>query len=313
MAESQGFFEIARVSKDVGFDEFYQSYFEPEKPVIIEGVGRHWLAKTKWSADYLREALSKEPSAESQVVYYMMRTNALGSDYEVPGLVNDLLDRGCTFPPEKGTRIWLNSKNNVSHWHYDSNIECVFNAQVKGFKEWTLVSPRTPLACYPFSNFAIVEDHRKSLRDKHYTTFVLNQGDMLYVPPLWFHRVKGLDEENINLNWVFTKRKTRVSSKTLAREIERYLLDEYFKNHEIAAVRRAYIRINSNIPGYLRLRWRFEALMETNLVHPRHYVIVRVLRELGMLGRTLLSTRGLRHTLRTIEKVPPLRAGSSLN
>ena len=248
VSEFESRFEIDRVDKDIEFERLLQEFVEPEKPVVTESVGSHWPARRKWTADYLQASLSREPSVRDHVVYYQMRTNTLGADYDIPVVVRSLIDCPQTFPQQANTRIWLNVKHNVSHWHYDSKFENVFNAQVKGRKRWTLISPQTPPACYPFSNFAILDDDEKVLKNKRHTTFELNEGDLLYVPPLWFHKVIALEDENINLNWVFTKRKTDVISRALSRELERYLLYLYFSDHAVATIRRFYTKMNSSVP-----------------------------------------------------------------
>lgn len=299
-------FEITRVNKDIGLDRFCREFVEKETPVIMEGVGCHWPARTKWSSDYLQMSLSQEPSVEEHTVYYQMPANTLDRDYEMPGVVSHLIGCRHNFPMPKNTRIWINTEHNVSHWHYDSKLENIFNVQVKGRKHWCLISPRTPPACYPFSNFALLEDDRKVLKNKRYSRFVLEEGDMLYLPPLWFHKVVALDKESINLNWVFTKRRTEVSSKALRRELERYLLDLYFRNHKLPVLRFLYEKLGRMFPTYLGLAWPYRELTDSPVTRRRFHLTRRVLSELGMLVRALATVSRLRVELRTLDRVPRL-------
>ena len=283
-----GYFEIARESSDLPIDEFVNRYYTPEQPVIIENVGTDWPAKELWTEHYIREKLAKEPSSATASLWYWMERGTLDSDYQVPGIIAYLLDFAGTFPRPKSMRIWIHNKNNVSSWHYDTNMVNVFNAQVTGQKKWYLVSPDTPLDCYPFINFAIMDgDDEKNLRKKTHTHFTLNEGDMLYVPPLWFHKVISKGEENISLNWILTKKETTVSSKTLLRELERYQLQERLSKHRIGWVENSFKVINAKIPGYLRSKWRYPTMIKTSQPQRRFGLIRRTLTELSALGKTL--------------------------
>jgi hypothetical protein len=305
--QSLGHFEIERLDKDIGFDLFFQKYFQLEKPVIIEKVGKDWPAIKKWDRNYLQQKLSEESSVFNNVLFFVMDENTLGEDYIIPKVVKILLEESHTFPQKINTRIWINSRNNVSSWHYDSNIESVFNVQIQGRKEWQLVSPDTPLICYPFSNFALLGESINILKDKIYTQFILEEGDLLYIPPLWFHRVSALEEINVNLNWVMTKKRTEVLTKGLQREIERYLLDDYFRSHRCSAVKYIHRKINSYVPLYFQYRWRYEELIQTNFTPSKYYLVKRLFSELALLGKALLTIKQIRTIFRTIDRTPSLK------
>ena len=306
MSKSDGYFEVARVDADIGHEEFRKSFVEPELPVIVQGVGRHWPARKKWTATYLQSSLCGAPKVQHHVVYYLMTTDALREDYDLPQVVSKLLNCPSVFPQEMNTRIWLNRGGNVSHWHYDADIMSVFNAQIKGRKQWRLISPDTPPPCYPFSNFAVFDDESRILRNKRHTMFTLEEGDMLYVPPLWFHSVAALDEENINLNWTFTKRETQVKSRTLTRQIESYVVHRYFERHPVAPIRQIYAWFLEMFPAYLVIAWRYDDLMDSPVDCSLTTLVGRVFKELGMLGKTLLSIPRMRAYLKTLDTMPGL-------
>jgi len=285
---SSGYFEIARENSDISSEYFRRQYFETEQPVIIENVASDWQAKNLWTESYIRENLSKEASAKAASLWYWMERGTLDDDYNTPSIVSDLIDSPKIFPRTEAMRIWIHSKGNVSSWHYDANMVNVFNVQVTGQKEWLIVSPETPLACYPFINFAIMGySDEKILSNKIHARFMLNEGDMIYIPPLWFHKVISCKDENISLNWIFTKKETRVSSKTLTRELERYFLQEYLSGHRFQFVRNLFTKINTNIPGYLRWKWRYPEMIKTPQTKRRFQLIRRTFNELSVLGKVL--------------------------
>ncbi len=281
-------FEIAREPADLSYDDFCAKYFDAEQPVIIENVSSEWAAPSRWTEQYIREKLSQEPSAKAASLWYWMERDTLGQDYKTPNIINTLIDSPAIFPRAQLMRIWIHGKNNVSSWHYDANMVNVFNAQITGQKEWTIVSPDTPLACYPFVNFAVMgEADDKMLAGKTYANFMLNEGDMLYIPPLWFHKVRSIKDENISLNWIFTKKETQVNSKTLHRELERYTLQTYLTGHRFKLVQTAFNNINARIPGYLRWKWAYPTMIKTP-VKPRAFQLIkRTFNEMAVLGKVL--------------------------
>ena len=144
------------------------------------------------------------------------------------------------------------------------------------------------------------------MKDKIYTRFILNEGDMLYIPPLWFHQVTALNQENINLNWVMTKKKTKISSRALTREMELYSIEKYFRHHNLSTIRSCYSHCESLIPPYLKRIWRYDKLTETEGAVSRTFFIKRILRELFRIGNMLMTATRIRHTFSNVENVPPL-------
>lgn len=305
--ENRHYFDIARERSDIPFADFCHRYYDTEQPVIIEQVGADWPAKTLWTESYIREQLSKESTAKAASLWYWMEKGTLENDYQTPSIIERLISSPTTFARTELMRIWIHNKDNVSSWHYDANMVNVFNLQVTGKKEWLLVSPATPIACYPFMNFAIMDGNDENIfRKKVHTKFILNQGDMLYIPPLWFHKVSSLADENINLNWIFTKKETTVSTKTLTRELERYALQEYLSNHRFPSVQRAFQFINLKIPGYLRWKWRYPEMIKTPQTLRRFYLVKRTFNELFVLGKVLLHAKKIQPYLRGLRAIKKL-------
>lgn len=283
---NKGQFEIAREDASLSFDEFCSRYYDLERPVIIKNISEKWSAPSLWTEPYIREKLAKESTAKVASLWYWMERGTLKEDYTTPEVIENLLDSPEVFSRTQIMRIWIHSKGNVSSWHYDANMVNVFNVQVTGQKEWVIVSPDTPLVCYPFLNFSVMgETDEKMLRHKNYAHFKLNEGEMLYIPPLWFHKVTSCKDENISLNWIFTKKKTTVVSKTLTRELERYYFQEYLSNHRFKFIQNGFNKLNSTIPGYLRWKWRYPKMIETLQPKRRFQLTRRVFKELAVLGK----------------------------
>jgi len=306
---NKGYFEIARESSTLSFDEFSEKYYQTETPVIIENIGENWSAINRWNEAYIREKLAQDSTAKAASLWYWMEKGTLEEDYQTPEIIEQLLASDDVFPRNELMRIWAHPQGNVSSWHYDANMVNVFNVQMTGKKEWFLVSPDTPLDCYPFTSFAIMDDNdEKIFNKKSYTHLILNQGDMLFIPPLWFHKVISLEKENLNLNWIFTKRKTDVVTSTLKRELDRYSLQSYLSSHRYQWVQNSFANINQNIPGYLRWKWRYPEMIETPVL-PKSFGLMRLtLREIALLGKVALHANKIKPYIQSIRSIKKLKS-----
>jgi hypothetical protein len=299
-----GYFDIARESSTLDFVTFWQQYIVTEQPCIIEKIGTSWRASTRWTEAYLKKRLAQEPSAKAATLWYWMEKDALNEDYITPDIVNKTLARHDIMPRTNVMRIWVHSQGNLSSWHYDGNMVSVFNVQITGSKTWVLVSPTTPLDCYPFTNFAILDgkgDH--VLQNKRYTRFVLNEGDMLYLPPLWFHRVEACAMENISLNWIFTKRVTQVTTDCFKRDYERYFMSEFFSKHQSKLLRDIFHKVNRLLPNYLRLSWQYESLIQTPYQVNLFNLLARVGKEVMMAFKVIPHVHKIKPYMNTVKPV----------
>ncbi len=303
----KGYFDIARESADISLDLFKSRYLQTEQPVIIEQVTNGWDATSCWTEEYIRKELSKDKTAKAASLWYWMERGTLENDYKTPNLVEGILNSSEIFKRTEVMRIWIHALGNVSSWHYDANMVSVFNVQVTGQKEWILVSPQTPIACYPFVNFGVMgETDKKIIGNRTHCKFTLSEGDMLYLPPLWFHKVTSCKEENISLNWIFTKKETNVSSKTLIRELERYSLQEYLSGHKYKWIRNSFNNINQNIPGYLRWKWRYPEMIKTTHQRRSFQLTRRTFNEIAVLGKVARYASVIKpyiDNLKTIKKL----------
>ncbi|WP_417225404.1 cupin-like domain-containing protein [Amphritea sp.] len=301
--QDNGFFDVARVSSDISFADFCDSYLTPEVPVVIEGAGKNWPARERWNEEYLHKKLAKEASASAASLWYWLNREALVEDYTTPPFINQCLDSTAAFPRKKHLRLWINKKGNVSRWHYDSTFINVFNAQITGTKDWILVSPDTPIDCYPFTTFSIIDDRGDAiLKDKIYTRFTLNEGDIVYIPPVWFHQVTASGDESINLNWLFTKKETTATSATLKREVERYIINDYLTKHRFKVIRHLANQFNKYAPAYAKISWHYSELIKTPYTTTRTDLLKRFATEVLLLGKTLRYVNNIKSYTKTLSK-----------
>lgn len=304
---NKGYFEIAREPASISLDTFIEKFYQTETPVIIENIGKNWPAISLWTEDYIREKLAKDTKAKAASLWYWMEKGTLEEDYKTPEIIDQLLASTDVFPRTEMMRIWAHPKGNVSSWHYDANMVNVFNVQMTGKKEWLLVSPETPLTCYPFTSFAVMDNNDdKIFKKKKYTQLILNKGDMLYIPPLWFHKVSSLDEENLNLNWIFTKKATQIKSCALVRELDRYALQSYLSQHRFEWVQNTFARINQNIPGYLRWKWRYPEMIKTHIKSKPFNLMRLTLKEICSLPKVLWHASKINPYIQNIRSIKKL-------
>ncbi len=98
--------------------------------------------------------------------------------------------------------VWIGPPYVIAHCHYDGYHN--FYAQLYGRKRFTLFSPTNWPGLYPFpflhpshaqaqvnaSNQEDVENFR-SIREVEAVEVILEPGELLYIPPLWFHEVES--------------------------------------------------------------------------------------------------------------------------
>jgi hypothetical protein len=109
-----------------------------------------------------------------------------------------------------GSGIWIGMKGNLTSLHYD--LWHGFLAQISGTKKVVLFPPWESPRLYTASPFGprpaatnlpsdcLTADPRQfpKLFEAERYEFVLRPGEMLYIPPYWWHQVESLDN-NVSL------------------------------------------------------------------------------------------------------------------
>ncbi|MEE4013852.1 cupin-like domain-containing protein [Roseibium sp. FZY0029] len=293
---------IPTVTEAPEYAEFLARYCDKEQPLLIKGLAKSWPARGKWVSKRLRAELHTLASVRDRGVFFVSRSPVLEQDIEMPDFLREVLSSDRIMKDSVAWRFWVNSRNNRTEFHYDTNAENVITVQVKGRKEWVLVSPETPLPCYPFTNFSLLKDEEKLLKNKRFYKFDLEEGDLLYLPPLWFHRVVAKEDENININWTFTKRETSVITKEFRRDMERCGLLHFFKTNNSALVRRFYETAIRALPNVGGIGWGLKSFVSSPYQPNRGALVSRFFKELLQIPNTLLTLRNVRSTLKKVDK-----------
>lgn len=148
----------------------------------------------------------------------------------------------------------------------------------------------------------MLRDEEKLLRNKEHYKFDLEEGDLLYVPPFWYHRAVAKEDENININWTFTKRETSVVTREFKRDIERCSLLDSFKNSKSPLVRNAYGRAIKALPNVGGIGWGLKSYISSPYKPSRSALIKRFFMELLQIPGTLATLPAVRSTLRKVDK-----------
>lgn len=120
-------------------------------------------------------------------------------------------------PTRSSINAWIGQPHVIAHCHYDGYHN--FYAQLYGRKKFTLFSPAHWPGLYPYpflhpshaqcqvnvSNSKNDVGKFPAFKDVAPLEVILEPGDLLYLPPLWFHHVESM-EVSISVNvWTDTK------------------------------------------------------------------------------------------------------------
>ncbi|CAG4941480.1 unnamed protein product [Parnassius apollo] len=213
-------------------ETFLRDYILKEKPVVLENCINHWPAMEKWKdqnyflklaglrtvavelgRDYTNaEWTQKLMTLEEFIKNHIFNSNGpVGylAQYQlfehIPELKNDIAEpEYCCFSDVNDsvdTMAWFGPKGTLSPLHYDAKKNLL--AQVVGRKHMFLFSPKDSDYLYPYDsellhNTAKVDPRKPNLEKypkyKEATPYycTLNPGQMLFIPPKWWHCVESL-------------------------------------------------------------------------------------------------------------------------
>lgn len=213
---------------DLSKQDFLAHYKKSERPVILGGITRGWPAREKWSVDYLKQVAGERmvplydsqpsrdrkhqhaPAAEMPLAEYLDRLAAGENDLrmffynvldEAPELIEDFEypDMGLKFF-QRLPVLFMGGKGAKVQMHFDIDLADIFLCHFGGPKRIMLFSPeQTPyLYRVPFSFSALFDvkfdqpdfDRFPALRHAQGEIAEIRHGDVLYIPPGYWHFVQ---------------------------------------------------------------------------------------------------------------------------
>lgn len=208
--------------------EFIRQFKQPEQPVKIQHLTDTWPARQKWSLDYFKAVAGDRivplydsqpsknrkhqhaPAAKMPLADYLDKLQAGENDLrlffynilqEVPELAADFdyPDIGLPFF-RKLPVLFMGGTGAKVQMHYDIDLADIFLCHFGGQKKVMLFPPdQTPLMYkVPFSFSSLFDvNYRQPDTEKYpalqylqgYET-ELNHGDILYIPPGWWHYIE---------------------------------------------------------------------------------------------------------------------------
>lgn len=188
-------------------NRWFGPYFEKQKPLLkyaqrINDYKTNLKLKSRQFFDRIQNLQS------DKFLYFTGDIDHLGS-----WAINDIqpIDELLTLNPSHSSiNAWIGQPNVIAHCHYDGYHN--FYTQLYGKKRFLLLRPTNWPGVYPYPflhpSHAQAQVNASNERDRNRFQLlnkvevleaVLEPGDLLYIPPLWFHEVESL-EVSISVN-----------------------------------------------------------------------------------------------------------------
>jgi hypothetical protein len=210
--------------------------------VLIAGAVRDWPAMTRWSPEYFTQRFGDRAVPAMKSVagsFYDLETGAhyeqvRVSDYVcnltqgkpidlymacrvqevMPELFDDMIRPPyCRDAGFLSSKLWYAASDTCSPLHRD--LPENLYAQIRGRKRFLLVDRRSTRSVHRHSLFSRVPNcspvdveapdltRFPRFRDVTVREALLEPGDMLYIPSLWWHQARSIDTSmSVNLFWV---------------------------------------------------------------------------------------------------------------
>lgn len=214
---------------DLSYDEFVKKYASIGKPVIITDVAKNWKASTKWTLDFFREKYGSvntdgvqdrnngtnismtiadyidylETGDRKQSLYFfdfpVFEFPEFSEDYEVPvywhNLLANLPEKVFNKYLKQYTYLIIGGKESSIGLHVDYFCTQAWLAVIYGRKRLILIPPDQQKFVYDGEVDAFNPDLEKFplYANVKPVEFILNPGQMLYIPPNWWHQAENLE------------------------------------------------------------------------------------------------------------------------
>ncbi|KAI7735546.1 hypothetical protein M8C21_004735 [Ambrosia artemisiifolia] len=202
----------------LSLEGFMRDYFLTGSPVLLSDCMTHWPARTKWNdLSYLKKVAGyRTVPVEVGKNYlcndwkqemltfsdFLERIQANGPD--IQELRNDILIPDYCFAggtEMKSVNAWFGPAGTVTPLHHDPHHNIL--AQVVGKKYVRLYPASLSEELYPHSESMLKNSSQVDLdnidpnefpkfQDLEFMDCILEEGEMLYIPPKWWHYVRSL-------------------------------------------------------------------------------------------------------------------------
>lgn len=153
-------------------------------------------------------------------------------------------------PQRSSINVWMGQPRVIAHCHYDGYHN--FYAQLFGRKKFTLIRPSNWPGLYPYpflhpshaqaqvnlSDFESASGDYPLVERVEAFEAYLEPGDLLYVPPLWFHHVESLDV-SISVNVWTDSQQTELMERAFA--IPLPINEMHFPNEHTKAIATSHL------------------------------------------------------------------------
>ncbi|KAL5567199.1 hypothetical protein UlMin_030363 [Ulmus minor] len=215
----------------LSLEGFLRDYFLTGSPVILSDCMTHWPARTKWNdmeylkrvagnrtvpvevgKNYLCPEWKQELITFSQLLERMQANDPIGPTYlaqhplfdQINELRNDICVPDYCFiggGELRSLNAWFGPAGTVTPLHQDPHHNIL--AQVVGKKYVRLYPASVSEELYPYNETMLCNSSQVDLdnineerfpkaRDLEFLDCILEEGEMLYIPPKWWHYVRSL-------------------------------------------------------------------------------------------------------------------------
>ncbi|GAB0097999.1 lysine-specific demethylase 8 [Sergentomyia squamirostris] len=220
--------------------KFHDDFFHTGRPVLLLNCLRHWPAFSKWTnlgyfihrfghrivpieigskytesnwgqklvplKDFIeRQFISRK---DDTIMEYLAQHDLLD---QIPELRDDIRIPDYCQVSDVEVKIWFGPSGTVSPMHFDKKHNLL--AQIVGSKRLLLADPKDSEGIYPFDGKMLSNTSQLDLENVDEERFPkskevcfyqvhLNAGELLYIPPGWWHHVRALSNSiSISFWW----------------------------------------------------------------------------------------------------------------
>ena len=221
-------FEPIEGRADMSLEDF-NKYYRCTKPVLLKAFTTEWATQKKWDWDFFKKsyghmrvpvnnytansstltfqqlidgALQGSSAAYLQEWNFIEALPELKNDLKAPKFVSGDDDKVRRFGLNTNYALWMGGAGVSTFIHRDAFACSVWNSQIRGKKRWLMFPPDTPDLAKDFRDMG--KDPKVFLSENKPYHCDVEEGDLIYVPTGWWHRVFTL-EPSINLSIFFVE------------------------------------------------------------------------------------------------------------